>query len=349
MNKRVYSYSFTVYAISRLLLTVVINRGNILFGIYCFITAIMYFILSYLVSRDKYPKLVFNLFFTELLIFGISGVIIYGNGCGFIMMVLALIPVTSYVLYSSEYFSNSKVYLYDMLNAFIAIMMPVIGLYHKPIIEISDMLRKYVYISNTLSSVVLITLFDIMFTIKNKQKFNELEEHNIELETEANYDPLTHKLNRRSFNQKFNEQVVRCKANYLRMYVIMLDIDHFKKFNDTYGHDFGDIVLIGVSDILQSQLRKSDNLFRWGGEEFLIILSCQDHDLNTVMERLLNNVRTHVFENNGQKVSVTISAGLAIYDNNESVDRTIEKADVALYYSKEHGRDRVTYYNKRME
>jgi len=160
---------------------------------------------------------------------------------------------------------------------------------------------------------------------------------------------LTGKLNRRSFNEKFKAQLAFSRKESLRQYLIMIDIDHFKIFNDTYGHDFGDIVLKGVSDVLQSQLRKTDNLFRWGGEEFLISLSCNDHDLNTITKRLLESVENTEFEDNGTVVHVTISAGLANYDEKDSIERSIEKADVALYYSKEHGRNKCTYYTQRME
>ena len=349
MNRKSYCYIFIANAIMRLAFTIISIQESIVLAVYCCMTAALYTILVEVLKSNKHSRLCFNICFTELLLFGSSGIIVYGNGCGFILIILSLIPITSYVLFKSEYFSNKSVYVYDIINALVAITFPIIGLSKDPFVEISQPVRFVIYTLNLMLSVVLITLFDIMFTIGNKKEHDRLEELNEVLENEANYDILTGKLNRRSFNDKFRAQLEYTRQESLRQYLIMIDIDHFKIFNDTYGHDFGDIVLKGVSDTLQSQLRKTDNLFRWGGEEFLISLSCNDHDLKTVTKRLLESVASAEFEDNGTVVHVTISAGLAVYDDRDDVTRSIEKADVALYYSKEHGRNKCTYYTQRME
>ena len=122
-------------------------------------------------------------------------------------------------------------------------------------------------------------------------------------------------------------------------YLAVLDLDKFKRINDTYGHLIGDEVLLTFANILLASLRDHDRSFRYGGEEFIVVLS----DVNAehaarVLDRLRSNVAGHAFPQVGQ---VTVSIGYTMIDCQDLPTRIIEEADKALYYAKEHGRNQV--------
>lgn len=126
-------------------------------------------------------------------------------------------------------------------------------------------------------------------------------------------------------------------------YLAMIDLDRFKHINDSYGHLIGDEVLLVFAGILRATLRDNDRSFRYGGEEFIVVL----HDVSPeqaarAMERLRGNVEHHRFPQVGQ---VTISIGYTRIDRQDLPPQVIEEADKALYFAKEHGRNQVRYYS----
>ncbi len=130
--------------------------------------------------------------------------------------------------------------------------------------------------------------------------------------------------------------------------VIMFDIDFFKKFNDTYGHECGDYVLIEVAHIIKSSLREYDLASRYGGEEFTVLLdNTGKEEAFTVADRIRKNIQDHDFCFEGQSMKVTISGGVAVFnaEKNPVTEATelVRQADDGLYMSKRNGRNRITY------
>lgn len=163
-------------------------------------------------------------------------------------------------------------------------------------------------------------------------------------------DTLTGVNNRRFLEQRIDEELDRSKRNDEPLSCLFLDIDHFKKINDTYGHQAGDYVLAMVAGIIKKQLRSNDVLARYGGEEFVALLS----NINELMvfdiaERIRKSINQHVFTYNQQSISVTISIGASTYlstqfpaiKTSELAVQLIHAADSALYVAKNNGRDRV--------
>lgn len=132
--------------------------------------------------------------------------------------------------------------------------------------------------------------------------------------------------------------------------VLMFDIDFFKKFNDTYGHECGDFVLISVADLIKKTLREDDVASRYGGEEFTVLLGNQGkNEALIVAERIRKSIDEHDFVYEDKHLHVTISVGVAVFDpvNNivKSPNEFVEQADKALYLSKNSGRNKVTYFD----
>ncbi|MCX6076534.1 MAG: diguanylate cyclase [Campylobacterales bacterium] len=153
-------------------------------------------------------------------------------------------------------------------------------------------------------------------------------------------DQLTKIFNRLHLENSFKQEVDRAKRYNATFSVILLDIDHFKAVNDNYGHDVGDEVLVGVVNILKQNIRATDILGRWGGEEFLIILPQTDmNEAKYLAEKLKSEIEHHTFDTIGSK---TCSFGISQFRvEDEDSKMVVKRADNALYSAKNSGRNRV--------
>lgn len=161
-------------------------------------------------------------------------------------------------------------------------------------------------------------------------------------------DELTGLYNYQYFMEIFEREVERAKRYKSRLVFCMIDLDHFKRINDTYGHFAGDMVLSEIGKILTKKMRLSDLVCRFGGEEFAVILPSTDiKKAELVCERLRKIISKHQFEFKSSQFMVTTSVGIAIY--NKDTDKTptflLKKAEQALYQAKNSGRNQVVVYN----
>ena len=157
----------------------------------------------------------------------------------------------------------------------------------------------------------------------------------------TNTDVLTFLPNRRKIIVDLQEEVIRATRYSTPLSISIVDIDHFKKVNDTHGHTTGDDVLRTIAARLREQIRHPDTLGRYGGEEFLIVLP--NSELKAAVEqasRLCQHVRSMHIESNSHKLSVTISIGVAqLKFTEENWEQFLHRADVAMYQAKNNGRD----------
>ena len=154
-------------------------------------------------------------------------------------------------------------------------------------------------------------------------------------------DSLTQLYNRRAMNEMTSRELTRSLRHKHALSVIILDIDHFKQVNDVYGHQVGDRVLHNLGQILINNLRAHDVAFRYGGEEFLIMLpDTAINDACTAAEKLKVLIESHTFWKQQEK-PLTASFGVAQLHPNDQRTNLIERADKALYHAKEQGRNTV--------
>ena len=168
----------------------------------------------------------------------------------------------------------------------------------------------------------------------------------VKAEEQASIDPLTRIANRGTFDRTLKRMIEAARKNNAAMSLAMIDVDHFKKVNDTFGHQVGDRVLLCTAEWLRSSIRHTDFVARYGGEEFAAILA--DADIAQAENRFTQvlkdiAVRSYEYDQDGQHKSVrfTVSCGVAQLAQTDTEQDLIHRADQALYEAKQKGRNRV--------
>ncbi|WP_430460048.1 sensor domain-containing diguanylate cyclase [Thalassolituus sp. LLYu03] len=186
---------------------------------------------------------------------------------------------------------------------------------------------------------------NVVLDNKVRERTTELEQANRRLQEESTTDALTQVRNRRCFDQRFFTLYQEAYRQQRPLALLLIDIDHFKQFNDTYGHQTGDTVLQKVAAMMQQVLRRPmDTVYRYGGEEFAVLLPMTDTEgAVTVAEQLRKRVSVTRIRHDDLELGVTVSVGLCatIPGNREDQHLLYEAADKALYRAKEQGRNRV--------
>ncbi|EJM01435.1 diguanylate cyclase (GGDEF) domain-containing protein [Pseudomonas sp. GM102] len=155
-------------------------------------------------------------------------------------------------------------------------------------------------------------------------------------------DPLTDTGNRIAMDQTLEREIEMSRRHSQPLSLLMLDIDHFKQINDTYGHSAGDEVLKAVAASIKNQLRNVDMVFRFGGEEFLILLSNTSREAAAMIgERLRFAAQAQDYEAEGKVIELTVSIGCSTLLPGESAESLLRRADSALYVAKREGRNRL--------
>lgn len=197
------------------------------------------------------------------------------------------------------------------------------------------------YVTKPINKTVFIARVKVMLRLKAQQ------EKILEL---SNQDPLTGCYNRRFLYQRLKEEYNRCQRQRNPIAGIMLDLDFFKKINDTYGHEAGDLVLIKVANVLKVSMRNYDVLARYGGEEFFILLPSTDGNSAVKMaervRKIIENMQVEIGKN---IINITSSFGVSSFENfpfPSDPEFLLKWADMALYEAKRKGRNRVEYYTE---
>jgi len=179
-----------------------------------------------------------------------------------------------------------------------------------------------------------------------QEQLTQIELLQEKLREQAIRDSLTGVFNRRYLAETLDQEVARAQRKGYPISIIAMDIDHFKQFNDTYGHKCGDLVLQSLGKLLAERCRQSDIVCRYGGEEFIVLMPDIDFDVAlSRAENLRSAFESSVLDYENEKLQATFSAGVASYPlHGPNGDITLQAADRALYQSKADGRNRVTAY-----
>ena len=183
------------------------------------------------------------------------------------------------------------------------------------------------------------TISAVYITVQDVTDFVVYEQKLIQM---AKVDSLTGVYNRRYLDTRLMEEIERSRRHGNPLSVFILDVDHFKRINDTYGHICGDYTLRNMSELLQKLVRTSDVLGRYGGEEFCCILPETSFDQAMILaERCREQVASTPLSCTDQELRITVSIGVAAQHRSDSLEQLIKRADDALYEAKRTGRNRV--------
>jgi diguanylate cyclase len=188
-----------------------------------------------------------------------------------------------------------------------------------------------------------------------QKEIDDLKTSKAELEKLLTIDELTEISSRRSYEERFDLEIKRMKRNKSPLYLLISDIDDFKRINDIYGHKTGDAILKAVAQALKSSIRGIDFIARWGGEEFVVLCpETNEKGAVNVAEKLRKTVETHEFTANykvsgeenvvkKERIHITISVGVVEVEEGEDVGTAFNKADKAMYEAKEKGKNKVVF------
>lgn len=175
-----------------------------------------------------------------------------------------------------------------------------------------------------------------------EQRTHELLSKTEQLEVLASTDPLTGLSNRRKFNGLLDHEIKRFERYEQSLCLILIDIDHFKTINDTYGHDVGDKVIVEMANVLETGVRRSDCVARWGGEEFILLnIELDEKQAYKVAEKLRALINKTSFETVGK---ITVSIGVTQIKPKDDAELILKRVDRALYAAKNNGRDCVVSF-----
>lgn len=189
-----------------------------------------------------------------------------------------------------------------------------------------DFLDDYIYL------IIVLVLILLLLTVALGASFYYIK-------TLINYDVLTHLLNRRSLKNYIHRYINKADTQNESFCIVIFDLDNFKFINDTYGHEIGDEVLKTAAEIIQKSISLEDKVFRWGGEEFLVILNTNKVLAEKIANRIRINLAAHVFENNTDEFFVSLTGGLSEYKAGKEYTEMFVEADKNLYRGKELGKN----------
>ncbi len=276
----------------------------------------------------------------EILIHAILASLFTGWDYGFHMILISTIPVP--YLFSVEY----KKYMHWISSAIIMLFISLriccvdlsFSLNPKPIQAPNSLM----YLLNSLSSLIAILMVIFGFRKKMTSMNESLIKQNERLMKTASIDSLTGLFNRRAMSGFMDDIHERFAANGTGYCIILMDIDLFKKVNDTYGHAAGDSVLVQLSEILMKSIPAEGYICRWGGEEILAIVpNTKLDECVNIAENIRRKIENTKFISNESEFTVTATFGVCDSHSGLTVEQAIIIADHRLYYGKEHGRNQV--------
>lgn len=308
-------------------------------GIIIFFTSFLVFILLFVISYFMKTFSILVLFNISMIIWMTESIKYFGWDIGvqhFLLLLLILCFFSSYQHYKlkiiiAAVFCGLRIYLFFMCKQIL------------PDVTLNNVMGNLLQIVNTLFIFWCISVICFFFSKDSKELEGKLIAYNEQLKEQANTDTLTKLYNRR--------KAMECLTNLTQMTsyqksfsVCICDIDFFKSVNDNYGHDFGDLVLKNISEIMQEELKEIGFAARWGGEEFLIVFPNINGDQAFVnLEKLRLKIKNLQIKGNNQDIKITMTYGLTEYDFMNGLEATIKEADQKLYMGKAAGRDRIVF------
>lgn len=269
--------------------------------------------------------------------------VVFGPNLGFQYLAISLIPLIFYLIYTGEHKLALAVRL-SIGAAIISFGLIVAGAlidYPLKIASMSKGAMLIILIINLIGAMSISVAFMLAFAMRVMEDKGNLENQTFDLENTANKDALTGVRNRRTVESYIKNVIHTAVSEGKDFTMFMCDIDDFKKVNDTYGHDCGDQVLKKIAETFIKELRPEDAIFRWGGEEFLIIVNAGGSVAKRIAERCRKAIESSSLIYNDNEIKVTITIGGVSFYQGATRDSLVTRADENLYKGKHNGKNQV--------
>ncbi len=312
-------------------------RVMVIFNICSVIFYVLMLILAFKVQEKIY--LVYASII-EIIIHAAVATVCVGCKPDFSMFLLMIIPLTFFMPV------KNKAFPFVVLFVSLALYGVLRYIFHDPAnalydIENSDV-ATVLYVINIVIGTFVLVYVTFISTLYNRYTDSKLRVQNEQLRVLASVDPLTKLLNRRAMNEELKNISKASGTSRISYFVGLGDIDDFKMINDTYGHDFGDVVLQSIAGIIQSKVPEGGFVSRWGGEEFLFVIPETDMDAGVkISEDIIQTVRENEFVKFNNSFAVTMTIGTSEGLPDDYFDKVITRADNRLYKGKNSGKNCV--------
>jgi diguanylate cyclase (GGDEF)-like protein len=301
------------------------------------------FLLCFWLNRHGTPHLALLLGVFEVAVHALLAVIYVGWESGFHYYIISLTPL---IFYSQSWRLSTKVLLTSFLGGlYIALYFYVIQ--PIPLVACDPSRLRAISVVNIITLFIVFSALAYYYRLAATNAEIALTQANLKLKQQAHNDALTQLSNRHDLTEHIEALVTAYRANPDPFCVILTDIDNFKKYNDTYGHNAGDVILVMVAEVLRSCMRERDVVGRWGGEEFLILLpGTRTNGAQFVAERMRQKIAAMPIPTGEIDSSMTMTFGIAEFDNETDSAACINRADQAMYQGKISGKNCVKVHRK---
>ncbi|KAF0109971.1 MAG: diguanylate cyclase [Chloroflexi bacterium] len=292
----------------------------------------------FLVNRNGLYRISFLFGIIISTTFSLFATYLLGWTSGFFYTTLMIIPL---IFLNSKMNQVIKVMIVSMIGGLILLMFMLSSL-QTPLWTLEQTTLRWLNTINLIFAVVILSITGHYFETAASDAERALILANKKLTGLATTDPVTNLVNRRTMMSRIEQEKERMERGGKSFTLIMVDIDNFKQVNDEYGHDGGDFVLVNLAEMISLSLRKQDEIARWGGDEFLILLPETDLEGGRIVaEKIRARILRSPFVYREMDIPVTVTFGVGLCDSNVGIGSCIRKADQALYVGKQAGKNRV--------
>lgn len=314
-------------------------------GIYNIAAVLFYLFVALVLSRREQYLAIYITSFIEILLCASASTFLLGWQWAFMFYTISMVSVAFYLSYTLPGLERRMTppILVSIAVAINYMVADTVTGKIEPIYQqvFDERLVSFFHAFNTVVAFVILLCFSMLFALEVRHMQYQLERENNQLTEIANYDPLTRLLNRRSMTEIMRKLFAQEQQTNEKFCLVMIDIDDFKRVNDTYGHMVGDQVLLMVSELISKSIREEDYVCRWGGEEILLLIMAEAPNTQKTAERIRKDIQEAFVVANGDEIRVTVTMGVAQYHDEVSIRELINEADEKLYYGKNHGKNQV--------
>lgn len=339
---QILEFSAVTLELSHVVILLMFLYVKIYFMVAVNVVSLILYIGCFFVAKKGTYRMFYSIVYIEVCAHVILATIMIGDRAGFTMHWIAILSILYMCCYGFRTVSPAKgtfhPFVFDFTSFALFLALKVYCYYRPPLHPLTASAYRMFYLVNYTITLFAVILSLSIFITQAMQLRAKLLEKNALLERMSTTDTLTGLSTRRIVSDFFEMSA----QNDIPFCAILGDIDDFKKVNDTYGHEYGDKVLVMVSDAFRSSVRKTDIVCRWGGEEILVILpQCDLSNAKRVAEKIRETVGGGAVPYGDGEIRVTMTLGIAASSEAVNMEKVVSAADANLYYGKRHGKNRV--------